>query len=90
MNAQLAIQEAEAILPGTAAPAGESDPRWQAIIAIGDFAETDPEPIWAFVVRWGNHADEDLRTAVATCLLEHLLEYHFDRKLKKRTPCSSE
>ncbi len=31
--------------------------------------------------KWGAHANADLRTAVATCLLEHLLEYHFDRIL---------
>ena len=26
----------------------------------------------------GFHEGEDVRTAIATCLLEHLLEYHFD------------
>jgi hypothetical protein len=25
-----------------------------------------------------SHEDDDLRAAIATCLLEHLLEYHFD------------
>jgi hypothetical protein len=30
-----AIAHAETILPGTAAPDGEKDPRWQAIIAVG-------------------------------------------------------
>jgi hypothetical protein len=34
--------------------------------------------VWPFIVRWGASSDEDLRNAVATCLLEHLLEYHFD------------
>ena len=28
--------------------------------------------------RWGTSPDEDLRSAVATVLLEHLLEHHFD------------
>jgi hypothetical protein len=78
MNVHEAIENAEAILPGTAAADGQEDPRWKAIIAIADFIEDEPEPIWSFVERWGQHADEDLRSAIATCLLEHLLEVHFD------------
>lgn len=78
MSVDDAIEAAEQILPGVAAPDGEVDLRWQAIIAIGDFVETDPEPIWQFVECWGCCADEDLRAAVATCLLEHLLEHHFE------------
>ena len=31
-----------------------------------------------FIVRWGSAPDGDLRMAIATCLLEHLLEFHFD------------
>jgi len=73
-----AIDAAEHILPGCVAPDGEEDPRWQAIIKIGNFVEEEPEAIWPFVLKWGSHEDEDLRAAVATCLLEHLLEYHFD------------
>jgi hypothetical protein len=30
------------------------------------------------VLRWGASDDNDLRAAVATCVLEHLLEHHFD------------
>ena len=73
-----AIAKAEAVLPGRAAPDGETDPRWQAIIRVAEFIETDPEAVWPFIKRWGGHPDEDLRMAVATCLLEHLLEHHFD------------
>jgi hypothetical protein len=71
-----AIREAEAILPGVPAEEGQ-DPRWQAIIAVGEFVESDPEAVWGFVRRWGGHPQEDLRDAIATCLLEHILEYHF-------------
>jgi hypothetical protein len=73
-----AIAAAEQILPSHAAPDGEEDPRWQAIIKIGYFVEEEPEAIWPFVLKWGSHEDEDLRAAIATCLLEHLLECHFD------------
>ena len=93
MNVHEAIENAEAILPGEATPEGQEDPRWQAIIAVADFTEDEPEPLWAFVERWGQHPDEDLRQAIATCLLEHLLEHHFDlvfprvERLARSNPC---
>lgn len=77
MSVQDVIAEVEGILPGHAASAGAPDPRWQAIIRIEEFIPQEPEPVWTFILRWGCYADEDLRTAVATCLLEHLLEHHF-------------
>ena len=73
------IAKAEKILPGTPTSEGERDPRWQAIIAVGRFIETNPEEVWAFALKWGCHMDEDLRSAIATCLVEHLLEYDYDR-----------
>jgi hypothetical protein len=79
MHVQDAIRYAESLLPGEPAPGGEMDARWQAILEIGDLVETEPEAIWPFVSRWGRHPQEDLRMAIATCLLEHLLEHHFDQ-----------
>ena len=79
MDVHQAIAAAEAVLPGRAAPDGEEDPRWQAMIGIAEFLADDPEPICAFVLRWGSHPDADLQSAVASCLLEHLLELHFAR-----------
>jgi hypothetical protein len=73
-----AIRRANVILPGRAAPDGRIDPRWQAIIAVGEFVESEPEAIWRFTRHWGSHHNQDLRAAIATCLLEHLLEHHFD------------
>ena len=73
-----AIAAADAILPGVAAPEGDTDPRWQAVIAVAEFIETDPEAVWQFALRWGSYDDEDLQTAIGTCVLEHLLEHHFD------------
>jgi hypothetical protein len=78
MTVHETIAAAEALLPGHAAPEGEVDPRWQAVIAVGEFVEDDPEAVWLFVVRWGSSLDKDLRAAIATCVLEHLLEHHFD------------
>jgi hypothetical protein len=78
MTVQETIATAESLLPGQAAPEGDVDPRWQAIIAVGEFIEDEPEAEWSFVVRWGASPNEDLRAAIATCLLEHLLEHHFE------------
>ena len=79
---QVTLQEtllaAERLLPGHAAPKGTKDARWQAIIEISEFVRQEPDAIWPFVLKWGSHEDDDLRAAIATCLLEHLLEYHFD------------
>jgi uncharacterized protein (DUF433 family) len=78
-NVHDAIQAAEALLPGRPAPDGESDPRWQAIMKIEDFVETEPETIWPFVLKWGSLPnEEDLSAAIATLLLERLLQFHFD------------
>src|SRR5262249_54455661 len=77
VEVQDAIDAADAVLPGEPIDEG-ADPRWQAIIKVGEFIESDPEAVWRFICRWGGHPQEDLRDAVATCLLEHLLEYHFD------------
>ncbi len=74
-----AIRRAEKLLPGQAAAEEENDPRWQAIIKIGEFIREEPHAIWPFILRWGTSPDEDLRDAVATCLLEHLLQHHFAR-----------
>jgi hypothetical protein len=73
-----AIARANDLLPGVAAADGETDPRWQAIIAVGEFVESNPDEVWEFAARWGVHPDDDLQAAIATCVLEHLLEHHFD------------
>jgi hypothetical protein len=78
LTVQETIAAAEKVLPGQPAPAGENDPRWQTIIEISNFVPQEPNAIWPFVLKWGSHEDADLRAAIATCLLEHLLEHHFD------------
>jgi hypothetical protein len=77
MSVNTAIRAAEKLLPGVAAADDASDPRWQAIIEVAEFVEDEPEAVWRFVERWGRHSDKDLQSAIATCLLEHLLEHHF-------------
>jgi hypothetical protein len=78
MTVEEAVSAAESILPGHAASDGEVDARWQAIIAVSEFIQTEPEVVWSFARKWGAHPDKDLRMAISTCVLEHLLECHFD------------
>ncbi len=78
MTVHEAIQYAQSLLPGEPAAEDQEDTRWQAIISVGEHIETEPQAVWEFVRTWGVHPQEDLRTAIGTCLLEHLLEYHFD------------
>ncbi len=73
-----AIEDAESVLPGAPAEDGQTDPRWQAIIGVSEFIPEDPRGVWAFAKKWGRAEDKDLRGAVATCLVEHLLKAHFD------------
>ena len=72
-----AIAAAEQVMALPPADRGV-DLRWQAIIQIEFFVESDPEPVWNFVARWGGSDDEDLRDAVACLLLEELLRHHFE------------
>lgn len=72
------IARTERMLPGRPAPEGMIDDRWQMMMRIEDFIPGHPEPVWDFVRKWARHPQEDLRTAVAVVLLEHLLEQHFD------------
>ena len=63
MSVSETIASANSFLPGNPVPAGE-DRRWQAIVEVGDYIETEPEEVWRFVRRWGSHPQEDLRDAL--------------------------
>ena len=78
MHLEGAIAIANAILPGKEAPPGKIDPRWQAIILVGEFIPTHPKEVCDFAIRWAKHPGQDLQQAIGCCLIEHLLEQHFD------------
>jgi hypothetical protein len=79
MTVQDAISQAETAFQQHRAPRSENDPRWLAVAQVAHFTESEPGAVWSFIRKWGRSKDSDLRMAVATCLLEHLLEHHFDR-----------
>ena len=62
-----------------------SDRRWQGAILVGEFCESHPELVWPVVLRWGCSRRADTRTAVACCILEHLLEHHFSLYFERVT-----
>ena len=53
--------------------------RWQAIIVIGSYIPTERrnEEVWNVILQFCG-MDDDMQNALATVLLEHLLEYDFD------------
>ena len=73
-----AIAEAERLLTRPPASDGHIDLRWKALIDVADYVRSHPDDVWQFVLRWGMDDHDDVRAAIATCLLEHLLEHHFD------------
>jgi hypothetical protein len=77
LDVDRAVRIADSLLPGEGAIVDESDPRWQAILAIAARVADEPEAVWDFVRRWGADSDESLRHAVAVCLLQELLATHF-------------
>lgn len=52
--------------------------RWQALLMLGQHAERHPDEIWPSVLKWGTVQNRDIRRGVACCILEHVLEHHFD------------
>lgn len=75
MDISNAISNARALLHLKPVETG-SDPRWQAILAVGEFIECSPVEIWQFINCARVDADEDLEAALITILLEHLIEPH--------------
>ncbi len=73
MNVDAAIDRVRATLACPFAERDE-DPRWQAVIDLGEYLQSEPERIWSFIEELHEPQDEDLRSALATCLLEHLTE----------------
>lgn len=55
----------------------DNDCRWQAIIVVGEFLKNSPQEVWKVICQFGVSEDDDMRTAIATILLEHLLEIYY-------------
>ena len=45
---------------------------------LGDYAGTHPKKLWLLVAKWGTVRNYDIRRGIACCVLEHILEHHFD------------
>lgn len=61
----------------------ENNCRWQSLIVVSESIETKPDLIWEVISEFGDSEDDDMRTAIATILLEHLLDYDFDKYFPK-------
>jgi len=52
--------------------------RWRTLSMISCYIKPFPSKLWPFIVNYGTARSKDLRLGVACCLLEHLLEHHFE------------
>lgn len=53
--------------------------RWQSLIIIGEYINNYSDEIYNIIIKYGSSEDEDMRAAIATVLLEHLLEKDFKK-----------
>lgn len=56
---------------------------WKGAAKLSEFGFGSPERIWNTVVKYGSRENEELQRAIATCVLEHILERHFDEYFPK-------
>jgi DNA-binding TFAR19-related protein (PDSD5 family) len=85
---QTRAEQAESILPYLAAARRlihdpDNTCRWQALILVSSGIEREPELVWEVIEAEGGVRDDDMRTGVATVLLEDLLEQHFEAYFPK-------
>lgn len=57
---------------------GDESRIWKAAEQLGELAETEPRKIWSLVEKHGSSQNPEVRQAIATCVLEHVLQFHFD------------
>lgn len=57
--------------------------RWQSLIVISELINSHPDLVWKIILKYGDSKDTDMRTAVSTLLLEHLLDFDFDKYFPK-------
>jgi hypothetical protein len=72
-SAEAEIQRARELLAR-----GDEKARWDGAELLGDFVDSAPELVWPLVVYFGSSENEDVRAAIATCVLEHLFQFHFE------------
>lgn len=62
---------------------GDRVKRRKAAVDLAEHAENFPELVWPLVVKYGSSKDGNLRVAIATCVLDRVLQFHFDEYFPK-------
>ncbi len=57
--------------------------RWQSLLVVQELIECERDLVWDVVSEFGDSEDDDMRGAIAAVLLEHLLDYDFERYFPK-------
>ena len=55
----------------------DSEEFWRLAIEASNYIPSCPDQIWELILNNGVRSDEEIKLIVATCLLEHLLEFNF-------------
>lgn len=61
----------------------DEDVQSKAAYDLGKLCEHHSDLLWLVAVKWGSHEDPDIRGLISACILEHILEYHFDTYFPK-------
>ncbi len=79
-NKALVLELADLLIPDR-----NNDIRWGILtIALSPILrDWEPEQLWPLVVKWGSVKNRDIRTGVGVCVLEHILEHHFDEYFRR-------
>ncbi len=75
-NMEFILKMADRLIPDR-----NNNLRWRALVLAGWYIDEFPSKVWPFVVKYGAVPNKDIRMGVACCLLEHVLQYHYDTYL---------
>jgi hypothetical protein len=52
---------------------------WTAAVEAGELIASRPDEVWELILDYGSRENADMRQAISSCMLEHLLEHNFER-----------
>lgn len=57
--------------------------RWKILTLLGNYSEQYPNILWPIIIKWGQSNISDIRNGIACCVLEHVLQYHKSKYIKR-------
>lgn len=75
-NRRFIVEIADLLLPRRS-----ENVRWGAacrLLGNWEYVRDNPKVVWPLVVKWGSVHSHDIRSAIACCVLEEILQFHFN------------